>query len=391
MGMIPRPSRLAGMPGHLHMPGRGLVSLRGVLILLLMSLFGACAGGNSAPVAEQGERAQRSRPVIVDSQNSSNAILRADSNPVRIVDSQGGAAAGSVVTSRQAGRASPASQPPVSAAVVRPATPAGGASIQRGGISRQSIGRSSLPPAGRPVTEELRRSTPSETNDRIAVTEAVSEPARTAAAVALPPPSQMPDSYRVRAGDTLYSIAFQHELDYRRLAAANGLAAPYTIYVNQLISLDLSAVPANPAPVARNTRADTPSPSPSPAPRIEQAPPAAWVWPLEGEVVEEFSLGRNKGIDIAGSQGDSVLAASAGDVVFSGRSVQGAGDLIIIRHTDKVLSAYAHNSSMTVSVGDKVATGQKIAEVGLAPSGEPLLHFEIRREGDSVDPRGYLP
>ena len=107
--------------------------------------------------------------------------------------------------------------------------------------------------------------------------------------------------------------------------------------------------------------------------------------------MRDFRGAGYKGLDIAGQLGDSVVAASAGDVVYSGRGVQGSGNLIIIRHNDRYLSAYAHNSAMLVGEGSRVAAGDKIAEVGLNSAGVAMLHFEIRVEGNSVDPSELLP
>ena len=104
-----------------------------------------------------------------------------------------------------------------------------------------------------------------------------------------------------------------------------------------------------------------------------------------------FQAELNKGVDIGGQLGDPVLAASAGDVVYSGRGVQGSGNLIIIRHGDRYLSAYGHNSAMLVGEGSRVRAGEKIAEVGTSPNGVAMLHFEIRVDGNSVDPAGLLP
>ena len=98
-----------------------------------------------------------------------------------------------------------------------------------------------------------------------------------------------------------------------------------------------------------------------------------------------------EGIDISGNVGDPVLAAGGGDVVYSGRGVQGTGNLIIMRHSDRLLSAYAHNSVVLVSEGQHIEAGQQIAELGVNNSGVPMLHFEIRRDGQSVDPMQYLP
>ena len=110
-----------------------------------------------------------------------------------------------------------------------------------------------------------------------------------------------------------------------------------------------------------------------------------------GKVIRGFEADMNKGIDIGGKLGDPVFAASSGDVVYSGRGVQGSGNLIIIRHNDRYLSAYAHNSRMLVGEGIHVKEGDKIAEVGNSSNGISMLHFEIRFDGKSVDPTGLLP
>jgi lipoprotein NlpD len=104
-----------------------------------------------------------------------------------------------------------------------------------------------------------------------------------------------------------------------------------------------------------------------------------------------FGSGEARGIDIAVRDGDAVMAAADGEVVYSGRGVQGTGDLIILRHNDRYLSAYAHNRVMLVEEGARVRAGDKIAEVGTNLAGDPLLHFEIREEGKSIDPVGLLP
>jgi lipoprotein NlpD len=117
----------------------------------------------------------------------------------------------------------------------------------------------------------------------------------------------------------------------------------------------------------------------------------SWQWPLSGQIIRGFENGQNKGIDIGARLGDPVYAASDGDVVYSGRGIQGAGELIILRHSDRYLSAYAYNSAMRVKEGDRVRAGQQIAEVGASSAGDPALHFEIRVDGKSVDPTGLLP
>ncbi|MFK7862680.1 MAG: peptidoglycan DD-metalloendopeptidase family protein [Pseudohongiellaceae bacterium] len=215
-----------------------------------------------------------------------------------------------------------------------------------------------------------------------------------------------PTNHRVRAGDTLYSIAFQHDLDFRSLALANNMRAPYTIYVGQDINLVVSDLNRSSGSSAVNSSVGTEVGNNStaraqgsvsrssgvlrqPIQRTSSAP--SWGWPHQGRILRSFREADSKGVDIQGRVGDSVLAAGNGDVVYAGRGVQGSGNLIIIRHSDRYLSAYAHNSVMLVEEGVGVSTGDKIAEVGETPAGEPMLHFEIRLDGKSVDPSAILP
>jgi len=214
-----------------------------------------------------------------------------------------------------------------------------------------------------------------------------------------------PRTYRVRSGDTLFSIAFQHDLDFRKLAIANGLNPPYTIFVGQEINLELNAIPRGSSVVAstnigavvdNNSVARTRAGGGSSAVVLRQPVASAsrnvqWQWPHQGRLLKAFQPGVNKGLDIGGKIGDPVFAAGAGDVVYSGRGVQGTGDLIIIRHSDRYLSAYAHNSAMLVSEGAHVRAGDRIAKIGENPAGVPMLHFEIREDGNSVDPSRFLP
>jgi len=214
-----------------------------------------------------------------------------------------------------------------------------------------------------------------------------------------------PASHLVRPGDTLFSIAFQYDLDFRSLAIANGLNPPYTIFVDQEINLDLNnivrggggistanlgtAVGNN--SVARSRAGGVTSSSVLRQPVTSTPRAISWQWPHQGRLVRGFQSGVSKGLDISGNVGDAVLAAGDGDVVYSGRGIQGSGDLIIIRHSDRYLSAYAHNSRMLVNEGSRVRAGEKIAEVGENSSGVAMLHFEIREAGDSVDPSRLLP
>jgi lipoprotein NlpD len=117
-----------------------------------------------------------------------------------------------------------------------------------------------------------------------------------------------------------------------------------------------------------------------------------WIWPTNGKVIGTFSdTGSGKGIDIAGSQGQPVLAAAPGKVIYSGSDLRGYGKLVIIKHNKTYLSVYAHNNQILVKEGQQVSRGQKIAEMGNSDTDKVKLHFEIRQQGKSVDPAKYLP
>lgn len=120
-------------------------------------------------------------------------------------------------------------------------------------------------------------------------------------------------------------------------------------------------------------------------------PALGWSWPAAGKVIEAFDDARNKGIDIAGKEGDPVLASNDGHVVYAGSGLRGYGNLVIIKHTDDFISAYAHNRSILVKQGQAVKRGQRIAEMGKTDADLPKLHFEVRRQGKPVDPMRYLP
>lgn len=233
-------------------------------------------------------------------------------------------------------------------------------------------------------------------------------------------------SYRVRKGDTLYSIAFRNGLDYRDVARANRIGSPYTIYIGQVIRLDQQAAerrevlaanpkssrsrprrPAEPlqsSPPAASTPPITNAAKPSmPAP-VSRAPEPAlsesvatsgirWRWPAEGQLVARFVGGdqTHQGVNIAGKSGDPVRATADGEVVYSGNGLIGYGELIIVKHNATMLSAYGHNRRRLVQEGDRVQAGQQIAEMGSSSASRDMLHFEIRRNGKPVDPLGFLP
>ena len=229
--------------------------------------------------------------------------------------------------------------------------------------------------------------------------------------------------YTVKPGDSLYSISFSTGSDWRELAALNSIAPPYTIYPGQ--TLRLGAVAPAPqqssaaVPVARTIAAPdaggpvsaapagslpsvpappTPGPPPSAsAPVIALAAPpprpGAWQWPSAGRMIRGFSGGAqpHKGVDIEGKSGDPVLAANSGSVVYAGDGVRGYGNLLILKHDATFLSAYAHNSRLLVKEGDVVNGGQKIAEIGDSGTDRFKLHFEVRKQGNPIDPLTILP
>jgi lipoprotein NlpD len=201
----------------------------------------------------------------------------------------------------------------------------------------------------------------------------------------------------VRAGETLYTIAWRHGVDYRLLAQWNNLRDPDFIVAGQRLRL------TPPAPSAAEARGARPASStatastsrsrsspPVPAPPV--LPPPQWQWPTQGPLVYRYG---NKaeiasGVGIGGRQGQTVSAAATGRVVYAGSGLTGYGQLVIIKHNDTYLSAYGHNGRLLVNQGQEVRRGDKIAEMGLDPKRRPRLHFEIRRNGAPVDPLPYI-
>ena len=220
-----------------------------------------------------------------------------------------------------------------------------------------------------------------------------------------------PDSYTVRPGDTLYGIAFRHGLDYRDVAAWNGLGRGDLIHPGQTVVLSppagwrpasTTATTSNSKRAASRTASSAgsttaSSPGSGRGARRSSAPaappPSGWVWPTDGSIIWPFGSGSlgGKGIDISGRLGQPVRAAAAGEVVYSGSGLIGYGQLIIVKHNETFLSAYGHNSRLAVREGDRVKAGEAIAQMGEGPGKEPVLHFEVRRNGKPVDPLNYLP
>ena len=227
----------------------------------------------------------------------------------------------------------------------------------------------------------------------------------------------MPSSrmYHVQRGDTLYSIAFRYGLDFRRMAAANDIPAPYTIFPGQKLHLKEADIRRTARVATPPNRAATAAPAKAPTPKVATKPATVtkssssssknktvakaysgskvggWRWPAAGPVIRGYSGSVHKGIDIGGKRGDPVKAVAAGKVVYAGTGIVGFGELLIVKHNEVYLSAYGHNDRLLVSEGEVVQAGQKIAEKGSTGTDAVKLHFEIRKEGKPVDPRRLLP
>ncbi len=198
-----------------------------------------------------------------------------------------------------------------------------------------------------------------------------------------------PGYYRVKKGDTLARIALDHGQAPRDVIAWNKLANPNQIEVDDLILVQ---------PPAGSQTAVKPLSKPIDVVKPKEAVPVTEMVaepgirlssPAKGKVTGEFSEA-NKGIDIAGKVGDPIQAAADGKVVYAGNSLRGYGNLVIIKHDNTYLTAYAHNSKLLVKEGDAVRKGQKIAEMGDTDTTSPKLHFELRVNGKPVNPTPYL-
>ncbi len=254
-----------------------------------------------------------------------------------------------------------------------------------------------------------------------------------------------PNEYLVKRGDTLYRIAKEHGVDHMELAALNNLDNPAAIKEGQVLRLRRTATPvastATVAPIstgavvesrplggqsamgeapsgwlrepkggkepysaeadARLNRTSLEAAAPAAAPTTPPpvAPPAAaastdgivWAWPTNAALTAPYNEAGSKGFDFAGRQGDPVLAASDGKVLYVGDALAGYGKLVIVKHSAEYLSVYAHNHRILVKEGQSVRRGQKIAEMGKTGTDTVKLHFEVRKQGKPVDPVTYLP
>ena len=285
---------------------------------------------------------------------------------------------------------------------------------------------------------------------------------RSATPLAAVPAPATGGTYTVKSGDTLYSIAREHGMDFRELIAMNNIENPNQISVGRVLKVRSPAAGSDVAvatpvtadvvvarpidqgqvtekrpaesntetlkrepkagkepysdqvlalaqnqgqakPVAENSAVVAAKREVKPESRSEEKPAdkpvesalggdeIPWIWPTDGKVVAGFSENDSKGIDISGKAGDAVIAAGDGKVVYSGTGLRGYGKLVIIKHNNTYLSAYAHNQNILVKEGQAVAKGQKIAEMGNTDADQVKLHFEVRRQGKPVDPLKYLP
>ena len=210
------------------------------------------------------------------------------------------------------------------------------------------------------------------------------------------PPTERINHHWVASGETLYAIAWRYNMDPVALASANGIRKPYRIYSGQRLRLDGGKAQTRRAsPTSASQPANTVS-RPRPVPRREQIANLAgtWQWPTQGQLKRRYTTRANdvhNGLDIDGVEGQPIRAANAGTVVYAGDGLPAYGKLLIIKHDDIYLSAYAHNRRLIVKEGQQIKTGQKIAEMGKTGTTFEHLHFEVRKKGIPIDPLSVLP
>ena len=207
-----------------------------------------------------------------------------------------------------------------------------------------------------------------------------------------------PGFYTVQRGDTLTRIALDHGQSWRDVASWNNLSNANLIEVGQVLRVAPPNAITESSGVVVQPMGPATQAAPKPLPQA-QTPPTqaapdqglAFSWPASGQVIGNFDEVKNKGLDIAGQAGDPILAAADGQVVYAGAGLRGYGNLIILKHNNTFLTAYAHNQSLLVKEDQQVRKGQKIAEMGKTDADRVKLHFEIRRQGKPVDPAKFLP
>ena len=210
--------------------------------------------------------------------------------------------------------------------------------------------------------------------------------------------------YEVKKGDTLYSIALEHGVDYRELAQWNSLEDPAKIRIGQVLRTkpeEGRGAQVSKVAISRPLESrplDAPAAA-KPAAVPHKAPPVPatdgdvlkFVWPAKGKVIAAFEQTRGKGVDIDGRVGDPIVASAKGKVTYVGSGIRGLGKLLIIQHSDEFLTVYAHTSQILVKEQQVVERGQKIAEIGASDADKPMLHFQIRKLGRPLDPKQFLP
>lgn len=195
----------------------------------------------------------------------------------------------------------------------------------------------------------------------------------------------VPDGYyRVKAGDTLYRIALNNKQSVATIKSWNNLKSN-DIEVGQLLRVSGGSAGKSNVPASNKTAAPAPRTTPAPKPSIELS------WPHSGSIITKYAPPRNKGIDIAGNEGDAILAAADGKVVYAGDGIRAYGHMLIIRHSGDYLTTYAHNQTLLVAEGAQVRRGQPIAKMGQTGTDKVKLHFEVRLKGQPINPIGPLP
>lgn len=206
--------------------------------------------------------------------------------------------------------------------------------------------------------------------------------------------AQARDTVIVEKGDTLYSLSRKYRIDLAQFKAINDLSSPYTLYPGQSLRLKAggsSGVSKVTVPPKKSPQ--KPPKNPAHSKPFNQQSPKHWRWPTKGRVVARFkgSESTQKGVDISGTLGQDVIASAAGKVVYSGQGIPSYGHLVLIKHNERYMSAYAYNSRLLVKEGQTVKAGQKIASMGQQGLSSPRLHFEIRKNGQPVNPVSFLP
>jgi len=333
-------------------------AMRNGLCLAGALLLQACGGNYQAPLEDQSAVLERSPPPIYSTSSVSSAT-------------------GAISTSNAVGTTSaPATTAARTVAAGVAVQPAPGVSVnvvnENAGIRRSALGRAPLGGSAAPS------SAPASATGQDSTTVPAVNPGLSAQR------SSDAQRHTVVRGDTLYSIAWQYSVDVRALALANNLIEPYTIYPGQELSVNISGVsrnavaavptlPAAPAGDALPAATAVRAPTSAPERRTGNVPSKVvdditWQWPVQGRVVRSFSASSSatsRGIDIGAREGDAVYAAADGDVVYSGRGIQGQGDLIIIRHSARHLSAYSHNSAMLVCFQKLLGIFARLHQAGM--------------------------